>query len=110
MNVPVLNGIAIRRNCLWLALAFLLIVRSASGQALPTGWTDADIGSPGIAGSAAYTNGGWTVSGGGTDIYANSDKFNFASTAISGDATIVAKVTSLQNSDPGTGWSKVGIM
>jgi hypothetical protein len=110
MNVPVLDGIAIRRNCLWLAFLFPLMISSALGQALPAGWTDADIGSPGLAGSAAYTNGGWTVAGGGTDIYGTSDKFNFASTSISGDATIIAKVTSLQNSDPATGWSKVGVM
>ena len=29
--------------------------------ALPPGWSDADIGSPGLAGSAGYTNGLWTV-------------------------------------------------
>ncbi|MGD0814928.1 MAG: hypothetical protein ABSA83_15085 [Verrucomicrobiota bacterium] len=36
--------------------------------ALPPGWSNEDIGSPGLAGSATYTNGLWTVTGGGTDI------------------------------------------
>ena len=77
---------------------------------LPPGWTDADIGSPGLAGSAGYTNGGWIVTGGGTDIWNAADQFNFASIMLNGDATIIAKVSSLQNSDPGSGWSKAGIM
>ncbi len=103
------------RSCRFLKWSYLLWVsvlmnHSAWAQALPTGWSDADIGSPGLAGSAAYTNGGWTVRGGGSDIWNSADQFNFASTMINGDGTILAEVTSLQNSDPGTGWSKAGIM
>ena len=78
--------------------------------ALPPGWSDADIGAPGLAGSAGYTNGNWTVTGGGSDIWNTADQFNFASTSFTGDGTITAQVTSLQNSDPGTGWSKAGVM
>lgn len=77
---------------------------------MPTGWTDADIGSPGQAGSADYTNGQWTVAGGGTDIWGTSDQFNFASQTVNGDGSIVAQVTSLQNTDPGSGWAKAGVM
>jgi hypothetical protein len=36
--------------------------------ALPAGWSDSDIGSPGLAGAAGATNGNWTVTGGGSDI------------------------------------------
>jgi uncharacterized repeat protein (TIGR03806 family) len=93
-----------------LATFFSLTIPSALAQTLPAGWTDADIGSPGMAGSAAYTNGGWTVRGGGADIWGGSDQFNFAGTTMNGDGTIIAKVTSLQNSDPGSGWSKAGVM
>ncbi|HXD01641.1 MAG TPA: hypothetical protein VN048_20055 [Verrucomicrobiae bacterium] len=78
--------------------------------ALPPGWSDADIGSPGLAGSAGYTNGLWTVTGGGADIWNSADQFNFASTNYTGDGTMVVLVTSLQNSDPGSGWSKAGLM
>ncbi|MGH7973173.1 MAG: hypothetical protein ACREIC_31020, partial [Limisphaerales bacterium] len=76
----------------------------------PSGWTDADIGSPGLAGSASYDNGNWTVTGGGSDIWNAADQFNLASTMLYSDGTLTAQVTSLQNSDPGSGWSKAGLM
>jgi len=88
----------------------LLLLAPPSWAALPPGWTDADLGSPGVAGSAGATNGGWTVAGGGADIWGTSDQFNYANTTVSGDGTIIAEVTSLQNSDPGSGWAKAGIM
>lgn len=91
-------------------ISIFLPLTEPAWAALPAGWTDADIGSPGLAGSAGYTNGGWTVTGGGADIWGTADQFNFASTTANGDGTIIAKVTSLQNSDPGSGWSKAGIM
>jgi regulation of enolase protein 1 (concanavalin A-like superfamily) len=77
---------------------------------LPAGWTDADIGSPAHAGSAGDTNGGWTVTGGGADIWGSADQFNFASESVTGDGTIIAEVLTVQNADPGSGWSKAGIM
>ena len=87
-----------------------LLMAQPSWAALPQGWSDADVGSPGSAGSAGDTNGSWTVIGGGSDIWGASDQFNYASTSVSGDGTIIAEVTSLQNSDSGSGWSKAGIM
>ncbi|HEY5233368.1 MAG TPA: lamin tail domain-containing protein [Verrucomicrobiae bacterium] len=77
---------------------------------LPSGWTDTDIGSPGLAGSASYASGVWTVTGSGSDIWNNADQFNFASTNFTGDGTMIVLVTSIQNSDPGSGWSKAGLM
>ncbi len=88
----------------------LLPMAGTAWAALPPGWSDADIGSPGLAGSATYTNGLWTVTGGGADIWGTSDQFNFASTNYTGDGTMIVLVTSLQNSDPGSGWSKAGLM
>jgi len=63
-----------------------------------------------MAGSAGYTNGNWTVTGGGADIWDTSDQFSYASTSLGGDGTMIAEVTSLQNSDPNSGWSKAGLM
>src|ERR1017187_5345415 len=91
-------------------ISIFLPLAEPAWAGLPAGWTDADIGSPGLAGSAGYTNGGWTVTGGGSDIWNAADQFNYASTAVNGDATIIPEVTRLQNSDPGSGWSKAGIM
>ncbi|HEX5399457.1 MAG TPA: hypothetical protein VFY06_10460, partial [Verrucomicrobiae bacterium] len=91
-------------------ILFFLPLAESVWAGLPAGWTDADIGSPGMAGSADDVNGGWTVTGGGKDIWNASDQFNFAYTTVNGDGAVLAKVTSLQNSDPGTGWSKAGLM
>lgn len=89
----------------YLFLVFGLL--PAARAALPPGWTDADLGSPGQAGSATETNGGWTMSGGGSDIWNQADQFNFASVPWAADGAIVARVTSVQNVDP---WSKAGVM
>ena len=88
----------------------LLLAIQPSWAALPPGWSDADIGSPGLAGSAGDTNGNWTISGGGADIWGTSDQFNYAYTSVGGDGNIVVQVTGLQNSDSASGWSKAGIM
>jgi len=88
----------------------LLPMAGTAWAVLPPGWSDADIGSPGLAGSAGYTNGLWTVTGGGADIWNTADQFNFASTNYTGDGAMMVRVTSLQNSDPGSGWSKTGLM
>lgn len=94
---------------LWL-MSMLLPLTEPGWAALPPGWSDADIGAPALAGSAGDTNGLWTVTGGGSDIWNNADQFNFASTTLYSDGTLVAQVTSIQNSDPGSGWSKAGLM
>ncbi|HUJ83347.1 MAG TPA: IPT/TIG domain-containing protein, partial [Candidatus Acidoferrales bacterium] len=66
---------------------------------LPSVWTDGDIGSVGVAGSAAYANGVFTVAGaGGGTFLTSSDAFHFAYQPLSGDGTIVARVASLQGS------------
>ena len=83
---------------------------SATPQApagLPAPWANADIGSPGLAGSATYSNGTFTVNGGGGDIWNSSDQFNYVYQAVSGNETIIARVASQQNTDP---WAKAGIM
>jgi hypothetical protein len=93
-----------------LALISLVVIPLATNASLPAGWSDADIGSPGLTGSASDVNGNWTVTGGGSDIWNAADQFNFASTSFECDGSIIAQVTSLQNSDPSSGWSKAGIM
>ena len=50
------------------------------------------------------------MAGGGADIWNAADQFNFASSSFISDGTITAQITSLQNSDPGSGWSKAGVM
>lgn len=62
---------------------------------LPTGWSDGDIGSVGVAGSAAYSNGAFTVKGSGTGISGTADEMHFVYQSLSGDGTIVARVVSI---------------
>ena len=65
--------------------------------ALPSGWSDQDIGSTGVAGSAAFANGTFTVTGAGMGtISETADSFHFAYQSLSGDGSIVARVASVQ--------------
>jgi len=84
-----------------------LVVNAPSGGSLPTGWTDADVGSPSPAGSASYSSGVFTVKGSGADIWGTSDQFNFAYQSDSGDCTIVARVATVQNTQSS---AKSGVM
>ena len=60
-----------------------------------------DIGSPSPTGSGSYTSGSdtYTVAGGGTDIWGNSDQFHFLSQSFTGNGTIIARVESVQNTN-----------
>jgi regulation of enolase protein 1 (concanavalin A-like superfamily) len=60
---------------------------------------DGDIGSVGVAGSAGFANGTFTVSGAGLGtLSTTSDAFHFVYQPLSGDGTIVTRVVSLQGS------------
>src|SRR5207253_1788636 len=54
---------------------------------LPAGWLDGDVGSVGIAGSASYANGTFTVKGSGNQINGTSDQMHFVYQPLSGDET-----------------------
>lgn len=82
-----------------------LIISSNTG--MPQGWTDLDIGMPGVAGGASYNSGTFTVSGGGGDIWGTSDQFNYLYEPLTGDVTLTAHITSQVSSDS---WAKGGIM
>jgi regulation of enolase protein 1 (concanavalin A-like superfamily) len=85
-------------------------VSVTAGAALtppPSPWSDADVGSPAVAGSASYASGVFTVNGGGSDIWGSTDQFNYVSQPLTGNASIVARVTSQTATDP---WAKAGVM
>ena len=93
---------------------FIVTVGGQSGssttftlQALPPGWSDLDIGLVGIAGSATYSNGAFTVTGSGAGIWNGSDQFHFVYQPLTGDGTIVARVVSLQGA---TTYANVAVM
>jgi len=74
---------------------------------LPTPWSTRDIGAVGVAGSASYATGTFTVKGAGADIWGTADAFRFVYQSLPGDGEIVARVASLQNV---AAWTKAGVM
>ena len=68
-----------------------------------------DIGGPSKAGSYTCndTAGTFTVSGGGRDIWNDSDQFYFVHQPFSGDGQIIARVNSIDNTNS---WAKAGVM
>jgi len=83
-----------------LTTLLLLLVADVTWGQLPAGWTDVDIGGPGQAGAADYTNGTWTISAGGKDI-CSTDQLHFAWRPTSADGRIVARVESVSNTASG---------
>ena len=87
--------------------AFQNVSVTSGTTGLPTPWSDTDVGTPAVAGSASYSGGVFTVNGSGADIWASTDQFNYVSQSLTGDGTIIAQVTSQSDTDP---WAKSGIM
>lgn len=87
--------------------AVSITVNASGGSTLPAGWTDADVGAVGAAGSASYSGGTFTVKGSGADVWGTADAFNYAYEALSGDGTIVAHVATISNE---ASWVKAGVM
>lgn len=97
-------------------LAVTSATNSASNTAVFTsvslmrpGWTDQDIGAPAVAGSADYDSPSdtTTINASGSDIYGTSDQFNFASTTMTGNGSILAYVNSISDTNA---WAKAGVM
>ncbi len=74
---------------------------------LPSPWTDTDVGSPAIAGSASYDNGVFSVNGAGTDIWGTNDQFHYVDQPAAASGSIVARVTSVSNTSSN---AKAGVM
>jgi outer membrane protein assembly factor BamB len=88
-------------------------VAVAAGEQVPPGicpgaWSCADIGTvTPSAGSQTYAAGGWTIQGGGGDIWSASDSFHYVWQSLAADGSLTAHVDSQTNSDP---WAKAGLM
>jgi len=91
-------------------VAFSFAINTAYAQSsLPSGWSHRDIGAVGVAGSASYASGVFTVSGAGPSIYGTADGMHFVYQPMSGDGTIVARVLSVQGVRAGTN-PEAGVM
>src|SRR6266536_2885072 len=76
-------------------------------DSVPPPWTSADIGSPGVAGSATSSGDTFTVKGSGSDIWNNADQFQYMYQNLAGDGQLFARVDSQSEV---SGWAKAGIM
>ena len=74
---------------------------------LPAPWTQTDVGTVPVAGSAQYANGTFTIIGSGADIWGTADAFHFVYQPLAGDFTIQTRVASVREAST---WSKAGVM
>jgi uncharacterized repeat protein (TIGR03806 family) len=82
--------------------------RLAGAGALGATWVAADVGAVAATGSTvAAGTGRLTLRGSGSDIWGSRDEFHFAHRSLTGDGDLVARVTSLTNTDA---WAKAGVM
>jgi len=74
---------------------------------LPKGWSTTDIGNVGVSGGATFLNGNFNLLASGSDIWETADAFHFTSKPLTGNGTLIARVVSMQYTDP---WAKAGVM
>jgi hypothetical protein len=70
-----------------------------------------DLGTPGDpapAGTASFSNGTYTLTSSGSDIWANSDHFHYVYEPLTGDGTIIARVVNPEVAQDY--WTKAGVM
>lgn len=109
---PYLDGLVDDFRIYSTALSASEIQALANGTAgaLLSPWTSQDIGSPALAGSAGSGDSGAgsaLLTASGNDIWDVADQFHYAWKSWSGDGALIARVSSLRNTD---GWAKAGIM
>jgi autotransporter-associated beta strand protein len=79
-----------------------------AGEAgLPSPWASADVGTVSSPGASSFSNGVFSVDGYGSDIGSTSDSFQYAYIPMSGNMTITARLTGLNDSNNS---SKDGLM
>ncbi len=68
-----------------------------SASACPSGWACTDVGNPAVIGDQSVSGSTWTIVGAGTGNASYADQFHFVYQAFSGDATLMARVATQQN-------------
>ena len=66
------------------------------------------VGSVPLSGDATFANGTYSVKGSGTDVWGTADQFHYAYTSLTGDGSIIARVTSIPANV--NAWVKAGVM
>src|SRR2546425_7141195 len=96
------------QRSLWFLL-FIVMAGLGASAARADGWISQKIGAAPVDGSAIYDaqSGSYAINAAGSDIGGNADAFEFVFQALVGDGQIVARVASIQASDPA---AKAGVM
>jgi hypothetical protein len=89
------------------SVIFLAPSVTLAQTSLPAPWTDQDVGGPALGGDATYSGGTFSVAAAGADIWNTNDQFHFVYQPLNGDGSMVALISSLQNTDP---YAKAGLM
>jgi regulation of enolase protein 1 (concanavalin A-like superfamily) len=72
---------------------------NAQTGTLPAGWSSADVGSPGLSGTAVSAGDTVTVQGAGDGFGATADQFRFVYRTFSGDIDMSVRLSSLQSAN-----------
>jgi len=78
----------------------------AAGSVLPAGWANADVGTVDVTGSASYApvaNNTFIVTGQGRGIGGSNDSFHYAYKQVTGDFTLIARITDIRGTLSYTG-------
>lgn len=86
-------------------VTYTAVFKKVSG--VPSPWQSRDIGNVAAAGNASASNGTFTITGSGADIWNRADEFHYVYQTLSGDGEIVGQVTEIANTDA---WAKAGLM
>lgn len=76
-------------------------------RTLPQGWSSVDVGDVGIRGAGYFQNDTFLVQGAGADIWGTTDAYHIVMNGITGNGSIVARVTS---EDAANTFAKAGIV
>jgi phosphatidylserine/phosphatidylglycerophosphate/cardiolipin synthase-like enzyme len=76
---------------------------------IPAPWLHAEVGNVGTAGAATYNEATttFTVKGAGADVWGTADALHYAYQTLTGDGSVIARVTSVSNT---AAWVKAGVM
>jgi regulation of enolase protein 1 (concanavalin A-like superfamily) len=80
---------------------------NVSLNGVPWNWSAANVGDPSLKGATLAKPSGYTAAGAGYDISGTSDQFMYLYRRVSGDVSIVTRVTSVEYVDM---WTKAGPM
>ena len=74
----------------------------------PPAWSQADIGVTPVPGDMRVSNGTFSITGSGADVWGSADAFHYVYRTLAGDGTIIARVSAIPSDV--NAWVKAGVM